>query len=205
MKSTVFNLDVDSPTTRLTRSGDMYLYNFEIPILAAYAVEYFSVQIGALSGFPGETEKIVGSSLFLESEYEFNDLDCKLIIHYHGIRNYGLLFPSVNPASLQKRLGEFYQEAETAFENAAWLTFMLMCGALFEGILFFKVGEDKTFHELIKKAHSTSIIDAETRDIMDKVRKYRNLVHSKFHERSYVSRADAMDTRTILDKLLRDT
>ncbi len=44
-----------------------------------------------------------------------------LVIHYHGLKDYSLLFPWVNNNDLRKRLGEYYKEAELNFDSGAWL------------------------------------------------------------------------------------
>jgi hypothetical protein len=102
-----------------------------------------------MSVFPSGTDKLEGDRLTVSPGYTLDDLDCKIVIFYHGIRDYGLLFPSITPLTLQARMGEFYREAEIAFDAAAWLTFMLMCGALFEGILFHKMGANKNWRHLL--------------------------------------------------------
>lgn len=130
-------------------------------------------------------------------------MDSKLVIHYHGIRDYKLLFPFIVDTSLQERLGNFYREAEISFENSAWLSFMLMCGAIFEGMLFAKLGQGITFYSLINAARQINLIDADEESIMTQVRLYRNLVHAKKHSEPYVSRVYAMDARTTLDKLIK--
>lgn len=80
---------------------------------------------------------------------------------------------------------------------------MLMCGAIFEGILFAKLRQNKSFNDLISAASHTGLIDAHTESIMNTVRGYRNLVHANKHTDPYVSRIDAMDTRITLDKLIK--
>ena len=204
MKSTIFELDITaSSCVHKNPSYNVHIYEFTIPILPAFAVEYFTLQFGALSCFPDKQDLIQNGKLTVFPGYSLDGLDSKLIIHYHGIRDYNLLFPFVTNISLQERLGNFYREAEITFENASWLSFMLMCGAIFEGILFAKLGENKSFNELIIAASGNGLIDAHTESIMNTVRGYRNLVHANRHSHQYVSRIDAMDTRITLDKLIK--
>ena len=106
---------------------------------------------------------------------------------------------------MRVRLGEFYREAELNFDGGAWLSFALMCGAIFEGILYAKLEINKGFKELIKAAFTDSKITSQTRDIMDMVREYRNLVHSNKYKDPYITRANALDIRTTLDKLIKKT
>jgi len=204
MKSTIFKLDPSAPTTTYNPSGPDYIYTFKLPLIPAFAVEYFMIHYGALSTLPDRSHTLTGDVLTVNPGYNLDDMDCRIVIFYHGIRDYSLLFPNVNPPNLQSRLGEFYREADAAFDAAAWLSFMLMCGALFEGILFFKSGANQSFNDLILSAATKGTIDSQTRAIMDSVRQYRNLVHANRYAELYVSRADAMDTRITLDRLLRE-
>jgi hypothetical protein len=204
MKSTIFDLDVAAPTCAHKNPSDsIHIYEFTIPTLSAFAIEYFTLQFGALSCFPSKEDSIQNDKLTVCLEYDLNGLDSKLVVHYHGIRDYKLLFPFVADTSLQERLGNFYREAEIAFENASWLSFMLMCGAIFEGILFAKLESEDSFHKLISTANQQGLIDTRTESIMNKVRGYRNLVHADNYTKPYVSRVDAMDTRITLDKLIK--
>ncbi|MBW4443943.1 MAG: hypothetical protein KME10_22495 [Plectolyngbya sp. WJT66-NPBG17] len=204
MKSTIFELDTTASTCNYKKSShDVHIYEFTIPTLSAFAIEYFTLQFGALSCFPDKEDLIQNDKLTVQPGYSLDGMDCKLVIHYHGIRDYKLLFPFVTNSSLQERLGDFYREAEIAFENASWLSFMLMCGAVFEGILFAKLGQNKSFKDLITAAKQQGVIDTHTESIMTTVRGYRNLVHANRHTELYVSRIDAMDTRITLDKLIK--
>ncbi len=205
MKSTIFYFGTNSPSCMENKIADnKYVYEVTIPILPAYAVEYFVVQIGALSCFQEKDEVIQKDKLILMSEYSFKDSCIKVVIYYHGIRDYSLLFPWVSNDDLKKRLGEFYREAELNFDIGAWLSFALMSGAIFEGILYAKLNSNDRFEKLIKDAASSGLIDNQTQTIMNKVRDQRNLVHANRHTTLYVTRADAMDIRTILDKLIKE-
>ncbi|PZO37291.1 MAG: DUF4145 domain-containing protein [Pseudanabaena frigida] len=206
MNSTIFDLDFSAPTCiHQDLPNDRHRYELTISTLPAFAIEYFTFQFGVLSSFPDGNDSIYNDKLTIHTESELTGLDSKLVIHYHGIRDYKLLFPFIVDASLQERLGNFYREAETSFENSAWLSFMLMCGAIFEGMLFAKLGQPNgsKFHQLITNARQSSLIDTGTESIMNKVRGYRNLVYANRHNDPYVSRIDVMDTRTTLDKLIK--
>ncbi|MUH00093.1 DUF4145 domain-containing protein [Scytonema sp. UIC 10036] len=204
MKSTVFGLDITAPTCIHKEPTDgTHIYEFIIPTLPAFAIEYYTLQYGAMSCFPSKADSIENDKLIIHLEYNLSNLDSKLVIHYYGIRDYKLLFPFINNISLQERLGHFYREAEITFENGSWLSFMLMCGAIFEGILFAKLKQNKSFKDLIDAASQQGLIDTQTKTIMTKVREYRNLVHANRHTETYVSQIDAMDTRVTLDKLIK--
>jgi hypothetical protein len=203
VKSATFRLDTSGEAYIHSIEGNIHRHVFKMPLLRAFAIEYFKLQFGALSTFPDSRDSIQEDELIITTDDSIDDMECWLTIYYHGIRDYALLFPSVTPLSLQERLGEFYREAEIAFEAGSWLSFMLMCGALYEGILHHKLQSYDTFNILISKAANNSMIDSETKRIMNIVRNYRNLIHANKHETRFVSRADAMDARIVLDKLLR--
>jgi len=124
-----------------------------------------------------------------------------IAVYYSGIRDYSHLFYWVEEDGLRERLGEFYEEADKAFDNASWLSFALLCGAVFEGVLYAK-GYRNGLEAKINKAVSDSIIDNRTSEIMHKVREFRNLIHAYKYEEPRVTRRDAMDIRSVLDKLL---
>lgn len=207
MRSTVFRFDSSTSNFTHRESAGQHEYEFDIPILDAFAVEHFQVQFlldnGRLcigkSTLRNRCLTIEGPALARMAEYEIT-----LTVHFHGIRDYSLLFPWVSEAKLRSRLGDFYREADAAFDSASWLSFSLMCGALFEGILYARTNTNDSFSNLIATAESSGDIDSDTAQIMHKVRGYRNLVHANRYNTAFVTRADAMDTRTVLDRLLRD-
>lgn len=102
MKSTIFELDITALTCIYRNpSDDVHIYEFTIPILQAFAVEYFTLQFGALSCFPDSQDSIQNNKLTVVLDYPLDGLESKLVIHYHGIRDYALLFPFVANTSLQ--------------------------------------------------------------------------------------------------------
>ncbi len=209
MKSTVFNLKFPS---NVPPSHTDQGVKFKIPTLRAYAVEYseFSFTDG-LSKHKQPTEGLeyvlVDDGLVWHS-FElpfFQQQDgYRLVVHYHGIRDYSLLFPHVGDQDLRRRLGEFYEEAESNFENAAWLSYALMCGALYEGLLYhhFECQNDD-FAELIRRTQVNNIVDEFTVRVMTKTRELRNLVHASRASTPFVDRSQAMDMRTVMDKLIK--
>lgn len=170
----------------------------EIPLLPALSVQYVEVS----DNYYTKDEMLDDTRLRLTSlcPFQFHN-SARVIVHYNGIRDHSLLFPWINDESLRKRLGEFYEEAEKGFDNASWLSFSLMCAAIFEGMLFAK-GVSGLFQEQIDKAASAGIIDNRMKNIMHQVRGFRNLVHANNHSKTYVSRASAMDIRSVLDNLI---
>lgn len=207
MNSKIFILNTNNPSICNIEYGENLTtkYIIKVPTLSAYAVEYMTVNISGNTAILDHST-ITKDTLVIHATTETNlqSHDLKLFIHYHGIRKYSLLFPNIKQKKLRKRLGAFYKEAEVAFENSSWLTFLLMCGAIFEGILYSKVNENKSFYHLIKEALSLKIISNDEADIMNKVREYRNLVHANNFSKSYVSREDAMDTMRLLNSIIQN-
>ena len=105
---------------------------------------------------------------------------CKisLNISYSGIRNYELLFPYFNNKKLLKRIVQFYEEADIAYENKAWLSYVLMAGAVLEGLLFDIVGENLSFNKLIEQAYNQKYITRKMKNIIIDAKNMRNMVHS---------------------------
>jgi len=182
------------------------IYKFKIPTLPAYAIEHSSLVLSGGNTFLLNETNLLGDQLIVHTAKNtcLENYDCELIIYFHGIRNYSMLFPWVEDDVLRDRLGRFYEESEAAFENAAWLSFILMCGAIFEGMLFAKIAENLSFNQLIIRAKEEEYIDEYTANIMNRVRTDRNLVHANRCAEPFASRMDAMDTRTVLDRLIKD-
>lgn len=206
MKSKFFILNTYDPDICKIERGEnlTQIYSIKVPTLSAYAVEYMTLNISgrtAILDYSCISNDLLVINATTESNLDSHEL--KLFIHYHGVRKYSLLFPRVEQEELRERLGKFYQEAELAFENASWLTFMLMCGAIFEGILYSKIDKNMTFAKLIASAEMQKIINADAVKIMNKVREYRNLVHANNYNKEYVTREDAMDTMRLLNLILQ--
>lgn len=106
--------------------------------------------------------------------------------------------------NLKARLGQFYEEAEAAFERGSWLSFALMSAAVYEGLLGWKLqASHERLVKLVDTALKIGIIDARESKILHAARKHRNLVHASRHADQWVQRAAAMDMRTTLDGLMR--
>ena len=208
MKSVVFKVDFDKVRQEEIPEikNEYYLY-IEIPMLPAYSIEYFTIQYGPLNSTIEDYKIVNNNQLKLHSVYtikELKQVSNLITIHYHGIKDFGMLFPWINDYKLRNRLGFFYEEAEKNFEMGSWLSFSIMCGAVFEGMLYAKLNfPSKVFEELINDAFSEGIISEDEKDIMDRVRKKRNLVHSNNYKKSYITRKTAMDIRNTLNKLLK--
>lgn len=185
-----------------------------VPVLPAYAIDYAELIVPPDLDGVSETRILIDHGFEIEKDkvlwhsYRqpiFGDIEPILIIHYHGIRDYKLLFPAISSEIRMQRLANYYEEADKCFETGAWLSFMMMCGAVFEGLLFDSIGSSnaKKFNELITKAANQNLITSDEQNLIDKVREYRNIVHLDNSEDRYVSRADVMDTRKILDLIIQ--
>jgi hypothetical protein len=199
MNTTFFDLDYNSATHEV-RSGKPVIV-FRVLTLPAYAIEHSDLFINGLGS--NDVYEISGNEVLCEDSELIAESFLRLVIYYHGIRDYRLLFPSIIDLALVERLGNFYEEAEKNFTNGAWLSYALMCGAIYEGLLFSNLGVNQSFAELTRNALAGGLIDAATADVMDKSRNFRNLVHANRFNDIYVSRADAMDMRTTIDKLIK--
>lgn len=207
MKSIVFNLDIAKSTysrKELEENEWIHIYEFIIPILPAFAIEYHTLQFGDLTSFPKYSDSIINNRLTIRLSYDLLDIDTYLIIHYHSVRNYELLFPFVLNSSQRKRLGLLYYEAETAFENGLWFSFIVMCAAVFEGILSIALNANRSssFESLIEDAKNNNLIDVRTGSIIDMVRTYRNAIHIRRHNEPFITRTEAIDVKSVLDKLI---
>ncbi len=204
MKTILFDIPVSYQHRKETKISDKeYQNEIRVSILPAFSIEYFAIQIGALFSYQDKDDKIIEDTIHLKSDYSLTDFDLQILIYYHGIRNYTLLFPWIADLSIRQRLGKFYNESEIAFESGSWLSFSLMCGAIFEGILYAKIDKNKSFNGLIIEATTIKLIDESMIDIMNMVRGFRNIVHCNRHKEPYVEQENAMDIRITLDKLIK--
>lgn len=126
----------------------------------------------------------------------------RLKISYSGVSNYKLLFPYMTNSSLLERISKFYEEAEIAFINRAWLSYSLMAGAVIEGLLFDVIEENKSFDKLIEDAYEKKYIDDKLKDIIKKAKDTRNLVHANRYGKNYATREMAYNIKYALDEIL---
>lgn len=195
-------------------SGPIAEENLVVPTLSAYAVEYSeftpapNLDSGMTVLYQDTDYRIAGDRLYFRYAvpFVFGGLgSCRLVIHYHGIRDYALLFPQISDHGLRIRLGQFYEEAETAFENRAWLSFALMAAAVYEGLLSWRLqNTDAGLHDLTVFAVEEGVLGEHEAATVDSARTNRNLVHASKSHKEWLTRASAMDMRTVMDKLVRD-
>ena len=181
---------------------------FQVPTLPAYAAIDYSIRFEYLSPFSselGEPRYEVNDDSVNVSNLGFtmsNTIKGLLVVHHVGIKDYTLLFPHIDNEPLKKRLGDFAQEAETAFENKAWMSYVLMVGAVLEGLLYAQFG-NKKFAELIARAKDNNIIETSEADLFDEVRETRNRVHASKFEQPFTDRSTALELSVAYDRLLK--
>ncbi len=149
-----------------------------------------------------DASSIRGCNIHIETAYSLNNIEFGITVNHLGIKDYSLLFFSIENESLRKRLGNFYEEMETSFDNGIWLSFILMAGAVMEGLLLERIKEDLTFNKLINKAFQLELLSDSEKDLLHVVRKYRNLVHAANHNQLFIDRKHAMNSRVLVDKLI---
>lgn len=210
MKSILFEVTPEDIESSVLDDGEYpYLWKLYIPILSAFSVEYFTIQYGELVTFSTKNDVVNGNFITVESGIDSNDWNKNLtvVITYNGIRDFSLLFPWIDIEDLRIRLGEFYEEADKSFETGAWLSFALMCGAVFEGMLFAKLSsstQETNYFNLLEMGRQSHLIKEDQYTNMNKVRELRNLVHANKYNRAYIMRKDAMDIRKTLSELLKE-
>jgi len=194
-------------------SRDQSIKYLDLEFLNSLSINYINIYI---SGAPQQTEDadytVDGRRLILSSELSssvgVND-EIELLIHYYGVRDYQSLFYFLGDHELEDKMGRYYHESELCFVNGCWLSYLMMVGAIFEGILYDKLKDAieldkdnaaKNFGKLLDKAYGDGSIIDETYMIMNSIRKKRNLVHVGCDPDSYPTYTDAMDAKAVLMK-----
>ncbi|PGQ97924.1 DUF4145 domain-containing protein [Bacillus cereus] len=213
MKSILFEVPKNNINTFQSKPGSNYEYEWHIniPLLPAFSITHFSIQANVSVSFSTRNDRVQGDFLIVESEFPSNHLadneDVIVVLNYHGIRDYSLLFPWINNTELKERVGLFYEEAEKSFETESWLSLSLMCGGVFEGMLYEILqpsSKNNTFSRMIELAQNQGILTVDQCSIMNRVRDLRNLVHGNKYNLPYISRKEAMDIRSTLDQMIKD-
>ena len=182
---------------------------FKIKTISAYAIDSASLFTdGAVNNFGAEDFFFHEGDIVINiriNDFYRDHINFFLQIHYYGIRDYSLLFPDVvatDPVRA-KRMGMLYEEAEKCFQNAAWLSFAIMSGAVFEHILYFKLnGAENNLSSLINKAEGLGIISSSDAELMRTVKNLRNAIHCNKLELDYISKITAMDIKKLIDKVM---
>ncbi|TXR94743.1 DUF4145 domain-containing protein [Bacillus sp. SH7-1] len=217
MKSISFEIPKKFINSISAKPGSEYPYywHINIPLLPAFSVTHFSIQVDAQVTFSTRNDRIQGDYLIVESESSSRVLNSILrenenvivVLYYHGIREYSLLFPWITDIALRDRIGLFYEEADKSFETESWLSLALMCGGVFEGMLYGLLQpstNNHTFSKMLNLAKESGILTNNQFAIMDRIRELRNLVHGNKYNSSYISRREAMDIRATLDQIIKD-
>lgn len=185
---------------------------FPVPTLSAYAVAHSNfytdsgfADTSQLQNIEGRDFEIVGDSVIWRSPVQpFIPADgtYRLIVHYHGIRDYEALFPSVQDLNIRRRIAQFQEEADTVFQQKAWMSYVILSTAVLEGLLVYRLGNKKLVR-LIDEASESGLINDAGRNALHNARDRRNLVHASRAQEPYVSRLEAMDVRTSMDRLIK--
>lgn len=208
VKSILFNIaqqDVQNKPLRIPGSDIPVAYSvaITIPLLSAFSIEYVDIKINGVSFEGTATIKTEENKIEFQSDYKIStEFRTSIILYYHGIRDYELLFPWVESTALRKRIGYFHEEADKNFDSAAWFSFSIMCGAIFEGLLTAK-GVNGDFNKKIDKAHEDGLLNENQKVIFHKVRKLRNTIHANNYNKNLTSRKDAMDIKNTLNSVIK--
>lgn len=94
---------------------------YEVPTLPAYAIEWAELRREPGMAEDSPRHAILGKGLEIDGTqvmwHDYKEpllgetLSLILIIYFHGIRDYGLLFPQAGDPSLSRRLGSFLGQA----------------------------------------------------------------------------------------------
>jgi hypothetical protein len=199
------NAEYTAPSAPIFGYGDALFY---LPILAAYAIHHSKVEmenaIHSDNGYQQPNYVIENNAVILKNIGHgiFSPSTGVLTIYHAGIKDYSLLFPHINNESLRQRLGQFAQEAGSAFESQSWMSYVMMVGAVVEGLLFNQFNKDN-FSQLINLAGESEILDVEEVAVIHEVRKLRNRVHASKHEEAFADRKIAMELNVIYERLLK--
>lgn len=184
---------------------------YKISILPAYAIASYTIQgmKTNIDGVISSVESAVNGDTV--AIYDVDQLthmltppETTLIINYLGIRDYQCFFPHFENGKLKERAAQFMEEADKTFDEASWLSFVLMAGAVFESYLVDMTGDKKsTFGGLIKKISKNDFFDEDEIKILTEASDARNLVHAGRFEDIYLTRDKAMTVRLALEQFLR--
>ncbi|MCJ2140271.1 hypothetical protein [Methylobacterium sp. E-066] len=208
MKTTHFNLTAQVPAVP---SGTISppTQSFTVRSLDAYAISNAFVQVNGINNLvDGINSQIAGDTLTC-NDFKLQQPDNVVLqIYYHGIRDYSALFPTVKSTEPARaiRMGAFYQEAENCFEQGAWISFMLMSAAIFEHLLYYKLGSPNNptaLSALNTRALNQGAITQNAHNIIKTTNNARNVIHCNRMADPDITRAQAMDAKTVIDELMR--
>lgn len=212
MKSTHFVLDNPSYNSTKNKSGfEESFVEFKVPTLPAYSITNHSID-GVNINVDGVTTPtasvIVNDRVIIHGVNKLiNTLRPStpiLTIYHFGIKDYSLMFPEINNSVLRKRVGLFMEEADKSFEQEAWLSFVVMAGSVFEGLLSDLLGDyDSTFGKLVSRVDELNLLDDYEVSILKDAVSFRNHVHAGRYEEKTAERKAAMGIRVQLDQFIK--
>lgn len=212
MNSTNFTLINPQYRVKQDDSGhDKKHVVYKVPTLPAYSISNFSIDKinQSLDGdIQYDSPAIVDDLLIVYGGDRFdqviNPADPLLTIYHFGISDYSLLFPQINEPDLRERVGLFMEEADKAFTQRAWLSFCVMAGGVFEGLLSHLTEDHKmTLGGIVNKVESLAIFDSHQISVLRQVVSFRNHVHAGRYQETTASRSDAMHVRVQLDYFIK--
>lgn len=125
-----------------------------------------------------------------------------LTVYHAGIRDYRLLFPHIDNLELVARLADFAEEADKAFESQAWFSYVVMAGAVVEGLLWYHF-KKPNFNWMINLARKNELLSASEVDLVNEVREARNLIHAEKFQTVIPGRQLALDISVTYDRLIK--
>ncbi len=200
----MFNIKPTQVTQSKTEDGSLNLWEINIPILSAYSVEYISANLDSLS-MVWPNECFVDNVIKFPTDFDKSEIkNFVVVVNYHGIKEYEALFPWIKEEKLINRIAKFYAELEKCYENEAWLPALLMSGAVIEGLLYAKLGyQQNILNDLITIAQNRNLVSVKDASILHGIRRYRNLVHANNYNESFVSRKEALEVKTVIDRIIK--
>ncbi|MHB1140799.1 MAG: hypothetical protein ACYC1T_03430 [Sulfuricaulis sp.] len=209
MRSKKFSLEKPSKVPDFMEKPDA---EYRLPVLPAYAIEFAELRVYRDIDGVNQTVLQEGQGFDIDGDkviwHAYHPTlfgmpqPIILIISYHGIRSYQMLFPAVRTPERADRLAKFYEELDKTFDQGAWLSFIVMCGAVFEGLLLDRFEVEMKFEKLVEKAYEKNVITDTEYQAIEKIRILRNRIHLGRANERFPERSDAMDIRKILDDMI---
>ena len=181
---------------------------FRLPQLPAYAMHHSQVTLDYdLNSEIGPRQPVYhlsSDTLVLDSRCRpmFGDPCGWLTVYHNGIKDYRLLFPHIDNEALQRRLGQFAEEADNAFASQSWLSYVLMVGGVLEGLLYHEY-KLRRFAEMISRAQKNGLINEQEAAQINQVRLARNQIHADKYNQPIPDRSLALDISVTYDRLLK--
>lgn len=191
---------------------------YKVPTLPAYAIVSNGLDYQPGFGQQGRFEhEITGDKVRIKSVPEWLPTETRravLTVHFAGIRDHSLLFPSVERVDFKSRLGEFAEEAEAAFANGSWMSFTVMAISAIEGLLHDAFEKKTKTWEKRKEKHGglELLIDYATDKgalegyegaLLHDARRVRNRIHAGRFSEPLADRASATDMYVLYERLLK--